>query len=215
MIVGRHTDAAPVERRRTAASAGSRTPRAHGRFFSALAFLAVAGFVALSAMPSSLTYAAESDGVARVADAGQSHSVDAATVVAADRDGYEVVTLPPPPPPAPLRATASAPAAGVPDPGTAKAIAYDMVMARGWDQAQYDCLVSLWQRESGWNVYAHNRSSGAYGIPQSLPGSKMATAGADWQTNPATQITWGLGYISGRYGTPCGAWAKSQASGWY
>lgn len=166
-------------------------------------------------MPSSLTYAAESDGVARVADTGQSHSVDAATVVAADRDGYEVVTLPPPPPPAPLRATASAPAAGVPDPGTAKAIAYDMVMARGWDQAQYDCLVSLWQRESGWNVYAHNRSSGAYGIPQSLPGSKMATAGADWQTNPATQITWGLGYISGRYGTPCGAWAKSQASGWY
>lgn len=109
----------------------------------------------------------------------------------------------------------TAPAAGVPDPGTAKAIAYDMVLARGWDQAQYECLVALWDRESGWNVYAHNRSSGAYGIPQALPGNKMASAGADWETNPATQITWGLGYIAGRYGTPCGAWEHSELKGWY
>jgi len=64
-------------------------------------------------------------------------------------------------------------------------------------------------------VYSMNTSSGAYGIPQALPGSKMASAGADWATNPATQITWGLGYITGRYGTPCGAWNHSQATGWY
>ncbi|WP_425552926.1 transglycosylase SLT domain-containing protein [Frondihabitans peucedani] len=73
------------------------------------------------------------------------------------------------------------------------------------------CLVSLWNKESGWNVYAYNPAGGAYGIPQSFPGSKMASAGVDWQTNPATQITWGLGYIAARYGTPCAAWANSQA----
>lgn len=108
-----------------------------------------------------------------------------------------------------------APAAGIPDPGTAKAIALEMVAARGWSTAQYDCLVALWNKESRWNVYAHNPSSGAYGIPQALPGNKMASAGADWATNPVTQITWGLGYIAGRYGDPCGAWAHSQRVGWY
>jgi len=109
----------------------------------------------------------------------------------------------------------TAPAAGTPDPGTAMAIALTMVAARGWATTQYDCLVALWNKESRWNVYAHNASSGAYGIPQALPGSKMATAGADWATNPATQITWGLGYIEARYGDPCGAWAYSQRVGWY
>jgi hypothetical protein len=72
----------------------------------------------------------------------------------------------------------------------------------------------LWQRESGWRYNAEN-PSGAYGIPQALPGSKMATAGADWQTNPATQIKWGLGYIQSRYGTPCSAWAFEEANGFY
>ena len=110
-------------------------------------------------------------------------------------------------------APASAPAASV-TPGSAQAIAYDMVIARGWDDSQFNCLVSLWNRESGWRTNAAN-PSGAYGIPQALPGSKMASAGADWQTNPATQITWGLGYISGRYGTPCGAWGAFQSKGWY
>lgn len=111
--------------------------------------------------------------------------------------------------------SAAAPPAGTPDPGSAKSIAYQMLQERGMGDEQYSCLVSLWNRESGWNVYAHNSSSGAYGIPQSLPGSKMASAGSDWQTNPATQITWGLGYITGRYGTPCGAWGHSESSGWY
>lgn len=110
---------------------------------------------------------------------------------------------------------AATPAAGIPDPGTAQAIAYDMLKARGWGDDQYSCLVALWNRESHWNVYAHNTSSGAYGIPQALPGSKMATAGADWATNPRTQITWGLSYITARYGTPCGAWAAFQSKGWY
>ena len=85
----------------------------------------------------------------------------------------------------------------------------------GWGEDQFGCLVALWQKESGWNYQAYNSSSGATGIPQALPGSKMATAGADWQTNPATQIAWGLGYIAGRYGTPCGAWSHSQSVGWY
>jgi len=105
-------------------------------------------------------------------------------------------------------------AAATPDPGSAQAIAQQMVSARGWGADQYNCLVSLWNKESGWRVNAYN-PSGAYGIPQALPGSKMATAGADWQTNPATQITWGLNYISGVYGTPCGAWGHSVAHNWY
>ncbi|MDQ1690900.1 MAG: hypothetical protein QOD87_1008, partial [Pseudonocardiales bacterium] len=72
----------------------------------------------------------------------------------------------------------------------------------------------LWTKESGWRTDAAN-PSGAYGIPQALPGSKMSAAGADWQTSASTQITWGLGYIAGVYGTPCAAWAHSQATNWY
>lgn len=100
-------------------------------------------------------------------------------------------------------------------PGTARELGREMVLARGWDESQWQCLDSLWQKESGWRTTAENRSSGAYGIPQSLPGSKMASVADDWRTNPATQITWGLGYIGNRYGTPCGAWAHSQARNWY
>lgn len=99
--------------------------------------------------------------------------------------------------------------------GEAQAIARGMIGGYGWGDDQFNCLVSLWNKESGWNSQAYNASSGAFGIPQALPGSKMATAGADWQTNAATQISWGLGYISGRYGSPCGAWGHSQSVGWY
>jgi hypothetical protein len=77
------------------------------------------------------------------------------------------------------------------------------------------CLDKLWTKESGWNEKARNRSSGAYGIPQSYPGDKMASAGSDWQTNPVTQIKWGLGYIAQRYTTPCRAWSTSQSTGSY
>ncbi len=85
----------------------------------------------------------------------------------------------------------------------------------GWSGDEWACLDNLWRRESGWSHTSGNKSSGAFGIPQALPGSKMASAGADWETNPATQITWGLGYISGRYGTPCGAWGHFTAKNWY
>jgi resuscitation-promoting factor RpfB len=102
-----------------------------------------------------------------------------------------------------------------PDPGSAKALARQMLATRGWGDDQYDCLVSLWGHESGWRVDASN-PSGAYGIPQALPGSKMAVDGADWRTSAQTQITWGLDYISERYGTPCGAWSAWNAhGGWY
>jgi len=100
-------------------------------------------------------------------------------------------------------------------PAGAQAYAHSRLAAYGWGDDQFGCLVSLWNKESGWNYQAHNRSSGAHGIPQALPGSKMGSAGADWETNAATQVNWGLGYISGRYGSPCNAWGHSQSTGWY
>lgn len=143
------------------------------------------------------------------------------------RDDYTITAAPPPPAPEPQVASSAAglsaksagsfqaPAAAVPDPGSAQDYAYGAVRSRGWGEGEFNCLVSLWNRESGWNVNASNGSSGAYGIPQALPGSKMSSAGSDWATNAGTQIEWGLGYISGRYGTPCGAWAHSEDMGWY
>ena len=99
-----------------------------------------------------------------------------------------------------------------------KAVAALMVADRGWNDAQFGCLVKLWTKESNWRWNADNPTSSAYGIPQALPGSKMASAGADWRTNPVTQIKWGLGYIAARtsrYGTPCSAWAHSVNHNWY
>jgi hypothetical protein len=98
--------------------------------------------------------------------------------------------------------------------GSPQQIAMAMLSSFGWSSGQFSCLDPLWSRESGWNVTAAN-PDGAYGIPQALPGSKMASAGPDWQTNAATQIRWGLGYIKGLYGSPCGAWSHEQATGWY
>ncbi|MGC4893225.1 lytic transglycosylase domain-containing protein [Micromonospora sp. DT31] len=90
-----------------------------------------------------------------------------------------------------------------------------IMLDEGFGIDQFPCLDKLWTKESGWNAKAENRSSGAYGIPQALPGSKMGSVADDWRTNPATQIKWGLNYIEGRYDNPCGAWQKSQSSGWY
>jgi len=98
--------------------------------------------------------------------------------------------------------------------GSNQRIAAGMVAARGWDGNEFQCLVSLWTKESGWQTSASN-PSGAYGIPQSLPGDKMASVGSDWQTSATTQITWGVNYIAGVYGTPCAAWGHSQATNWY
>jgi hypothetical protein len=98
----------------------------------------------------------------------------------------------------------------------AKATASSLASSRyGWGSDQFQCLDNLWTKESGWNYRAVNANGGATGIPQALPGSKMATIAADWQTNATTQITWGLQYISASYGTPCAAWAHSQASNFY
>ncbi len=99
--------------------------------------------------------------------------------------------------------------------GSAQDIARQMLAQRGWSD-QFGCLQTMWDHESGWRTNAENPSSGAYGIPQALPGSKMATAGPDWQTSASTQIKWGLDYIASRYGDPCSAWATWQAhGGWY
>jgi hypothetical protein len=114
--------------------------------------------------------------------------------------------------------TAAAPAAAAQPAtptGSPQQIAQGLLGSYGWSSSQFSCLQPLWNAESGWNVSAANTSSGAYGIPQALPGSKMASAGADWQTDAATQIRWGLGYIRSVYGSPCGAWSHEQAYGWY
>jgi hypothetical protein len=163
-------------------------------------------FVLVTAMPGTSTAQAEVVAERTEQEAPQTVVVAGEREGSAARtDGYTVSEPP----------RSAVPATGIPDPGTAQAIAYELVMARGWSAGEFDCLVALWDRESHWNVYAFNPTSGAYGIPQALPGNKMASVGADWKTNPKTQIIWGLGYIAGRYATPCGAWAQSERAGWY
>ena len=99
-------------------------------------------------------------------------------------------------------------------PGTLRALGQSMAASRGWVGSQWTCLDNIWTRESGWSRTAEN-PSGAYGIPQASPGSKMASAGADWRTNAATQITWGLSYIANAYGNPCAAWSFWLSHNWY
>lgn len=102
------------------------------------------------------------------------------------------------------------------DPSAAEVIGKEELADYGFSvSSQWQCLYDLWEQESGWNVYAENPSSGAYGIPQALYGSEMASAGPDWESDAATQIRWGLSYIQGRYGSPCGAWEHEEADGWY
>ncbi|MFF2052336.1 hypothetical protein ACFVU2_12120 [Leifsonia sp. NPDC058194] len=113
-------------------------------------------------------------------------------------------------------ADGSAPPPGiVVNPAAAQAYASSRLPAYGWGGEQMSCLIKLWTKESSWRADAYNRSSGAYGIPQALPGSKMASAGGDWMTNADTQINWGLSYISGRYGSPCAAWSFHLGHNWY
>lgn len=112
-------------------------------------------------------------------------------------------------------ALAEAQAAASTDPGTLRDMARQTMLDYGFGADQWTYLDQLIMRESGWNPHAQNASSGAYGLPQALPGSKMASAGPDWQTNPVTQVRWMLGYIAERYGNPQNAWAHSQNVGWY
>ena len=109
----------------------------------------------------------------------------------------------------------SSPTAATVAAGSPQQIAEAMLGSFGWSSSQFSCLDPLWAHESGWSVTAYNAGSGAYGIPQALPGSRMASAGPDWQTNAATQIRWGLEYIKSTYGSPCAAWDHEQATGWY
>ena len=98
----------------------------------------------------------------------------------------------------------------------AKTIAQEIIAAKyTWSPKQFTCLDQLWTKESNWNYKARNRVSGAHGIPQALPATKMEVVGTDWRTNPVTQITWGLKYIKERYNTPCAAWSKFKRSNWY
>ncbi len=103
----------------------------------------------------------------------------------------------------------------VDDPAAAQAYAASQLGSFGWGADQMSCLTQLWQRESEWLTSAENASSGAYGIAQSLPATKMESTGSDWASNYQTQIRWGMGYIQGRYGSPCGAWDHSNSVGWY
>jgi hypothetical protein len=213
----RQSAAAPVDGRHTRS----------GWSLPVFGFLATCSFLLVSIVePYSGAYAVAPEAVAPAVQQQEAQSLTVAGdhEVEAVREGFKVVELPKPKPKPVAQpssgggaaaGTPAAPPAAAPNPGSAQGIAHDMVLARGWGEGEFNCLVSLWNKESGWNYQAQNPSSGAYGIPQALPGNKMASAGADWATNPATQIKWGLGYISGRYGTPCGAWGHSQSVGWY
>lgn len=100
-------------------------------------------------------------------------------------------------------------------PENLKAYTLSAMKNYGWGQSQYSCLYSLWKKESNWRWNAKNKWSTAYGIPQATPGWKMRHAGADWKTNPFTQIKWGLSYIKRNHGTPCIAWKHSEVNNWY
>jgi hypothetical protein len=170
---------------------------------AAIAAAAVSGSSAMAALEQQRQQIIVMDAASRTMSVVGSPKVAARPTAAAGSadvstaDGSAVVNLP------------------APNPGTAQSIAYDMLSSFGWAPSTYfSCLNNIWTRESGWSYDAEN-ASGAYGIPQALPGSKMATAGADWATDPATQIKWGLGYIEERYGDPCKAWAFWQANGYY
>jgi murein DD-endopeptidase MepM/ murein hydrolase activator NlpD len=103
-----------------------------------------------------------------------------------------------------------------PDTTSPKSIARQIMKNKyGWGAKQFSCYNDIIMRESAWKITADNPTSSAYGIPQALPGSKMASEGSDWRTNPATQIKWGLGYVKSRYGTPCEAWGFKSSHGWY
>ncbi|MFB2582211.1 lytic transglycosylase domain-containing protein [Herbiconiux sp. P15] len=187
---------------------------------AASAFVVVVAPNVGAAAPASASFAgdfAESDLAVQELDVSGSL---AATVF---RDTYSITEAPKPvivetKTPTPASDSESGcpdPNASVADPAGAQAVAAGLAAERGWTGAQFDALIALWSRESGWRVNALNSSSCAYGIPQALPGNKMSSAGADWLTNPATQITWGLNYIQGRYGDPASALAHSDANHWY
>lgn len=153
--------------------------------------------------------AAQKAAAAKAADAKAAAAKAAAAKAAAQQAAQQQATQQ-----QAAQQTTAQPATSAPS-GSPQQIAEQMLSQFGWSSSQFSCLQPLWALESGWNIYASNPSSGAYGIPQALPGSKMASAGPDWQGDAATQIRWGLTYIQGTYGSPCAAWSHEEADGWY
>ena len=184
----------------------------------AIALLVVAGRPGSSTDPLGAAVAQVSSGrqgLKLEAERQQVILQDAATQAFSVTSAPKISTVPPPAPAGSGGgSSALVPSGPPPDPSSARGIAYNMLASFGFSTNQFGCLNDLWTQESNWRYNAEN-ASGAYGIPQALPGSKMASAGSDWQTNPATQIKWGLGYIKSIYGTPCGAWSHEEADGWY
>ncbi|MBU6144286.1 MAG: transglycosylase SLT domain-containing protein [Acidobacteria bacterium] len=177
--------------------------------FSAIAFVFAGSYVLVTAVDPyggalSSAYAFEFDNSAE----SQTYGFASQQKISFSRGGWEVVT-------GDEAAAIYVANAATPATGTIKGYAYKLVVDNGWGRDQYSCLVALWERESNWRWNAYNKSSGAYGIPQSLPGAKMAEMGSDWQTNPETQVRWGISYIKNRYGAPCGAMAHSNKFNWY
>jgi hypothetical protein len=184
----------------------------------AIALLVVAGRPGSSTDPLGAAVAQVSSGRQGLKLAAERQQVilqDAATQAFSVTSAPKISTVPPPAPAGSGGgSSALVPSGPPPDPSSARGIGYNMLASFGFSTDQFGCLNDLWTQESNWRYNAEN-ASGAYGIPQALPGSKMASAGSDWQTNPATQIKWGLGYIKSIYGTPCGAWSHEEADGWY
>lgn len=185
---------------RTSALRARRAHRIHERrrLFGAAGGSAVLGVLCLAAAVFAPTASADTDAVtvADFATAGaQDYGTALVSAVESDRAGGY-----------------SATAVDANNPAELKAIAAEMIGAYGWGEADMQCLDLLWEKESNWNPSAENPESGAYGIPQSWPAEKLATAGDDWRTNPITQMTWGMDYIAAVYGTPCAAWNQHGGS---
>lgn len=222
-----------------AALATARRNRAIGASVATcmVAGLAIAAIVQPTISGGATAAAAELPSVAELSAAQpQSYQANLASAVNSSRDESVELELEPEPTPEPAPATTSSsdssgesssdssgggggysyPAGGSYDPGSIQGIAQQMLADRGMGD-QWGCFEAIIGQESGWNPYAQNPSSGAYGIPQALPGSKMASHGSDWATNPATQLAWAIDYMNGRYGSPCGAYdfKFNQGNGWY
>lgn len=207
-----------IDERKAAPVAVPVRRRSRGRFvLSVFAILASAGIALVTVTDpyAGATAAAFYRQPAMVQTSGvQRYQIDGGYVlVDVEPDSYKVIEASDASDPA--TASGEDPASGVASyttpVGVAQTYAAKLVASRGWAPSEFSCLVGLFNRESGWNTHASN-ASGAYGIPQALPGSKM---GPGWQNDYKVQISWGIGYVSSRYGSPCGAWAHSNAAGWY
>jgi hypothetical protein len=217
---GRHRRPSALSRARGSVAGGVRTRLAvHRPGLAAAAVGAVTATVVLGAI--STTSAGRV--VRSPTSQEQSHSFSADSEYTIERSGHvDGLSRAAVRAPLPTKSVAIEPAdvsggttRSVAPPTDPQDIAMLMLAEYGWDDSEFPCLDALWTRESNWSPFAQNTYSGAYGIPQALPGSKMASVGSDWATNPATQIEWGLDYIQDRYGSPCSADSFQASNGWY